>query len=80
MKVKFDWSLTRAKHAKESLIGRGVSEDEFEKGVLKGMKIKQQKDVYEAIFSYFKVVFEERIINKKMRKIYPITVFPIGER
>jgi len=70
-----NWKLKRAKHAIERSILRGISQDEFRSAIIKGRKVKQRKNIYEALGRYYSVVYEENIYKKqKVRKIYPITV------
>jgi hypothetical protein len=55
---------------------RGISMDEVKDAISKGQKVKQ-KDIglIEAFYRFFSVVYDERIFKeKKIRKVYPITV------
>lgn len=55
---------------------RGVSMDEVKDAIIKGKKSKQMNTgLTEAFYRFFSVVYDEQVLkNKKMRKIYPVTV------
>ena len=50
--------------------------DEVKDAVIKGKKSKQMNTgLTEAFHRFFSVVYDEQVLkNKKMRKIYPVTV------
>ena len=76
MELKINWNHKRCKHAIERMWLRGISMDEVKDAILKGEKVKQ-KDMrlVETFYRFFSVVYDEQIFKeKKIRKIYPITV------
>ncbi|MEW5759664.1 MAG: hypothetical protein AB1779_02735 [Candidatus Thermoplasmatota archaeon] len=75
MKLIINWKLKRAKHAIERSVLRGISQNEFRIAILKGRKVRQMKNIYEAFARYYSVVYEEKFyMNQNVRKINPITV------
>lgn len=76
MELKINWNHKRSKHAIERMWLRGVSMDEVKDAVIKGKKSKQMNTgLTEAFHRFFSVVYDEQVLkNKKMRKIYPVTV------
>lgn len=68
-----NWSQKRQKHVLEKMIMRGISKEEFYDAIAKGRKRLQRRNIIEAIYRYYAIVYEEVKI-KKIRKIYPITV------
>lgn len=75
MEVRIDWSYSRAKHAIERSILRGISQAEFKEAVFKGKKTRRSKKVVEARLRYYSIVYEEHFYKKEnIRKVFPITV------
>lgn len=76
MELKINWNHKRCKHALERMWLRGISMDEVKDAIVKGKKVKQ-KDIglIETFYRFFSVVYDEQIFKeKKIRKVYPITV------
>jgi hypothetical protein len=75
MELKVNWSEKRQRHILDRMLLRGISKKEFYEALVKGTKRRQKKGVYESMYRYYSIVYEEIILkNKKIRKIYPITV------
>ena len=76
MEFKINWNHKRCKHAIERMWLRGISMDEVKDAILKGKKVKQKDTrLVETFYRFFSVVYDEQIFKeKKIRKIYPITV------
>jgi len=75
MEFKVNWSEKRQRHILDRMLLRGISRKEFYDALIRGKKRKQKKDVYESIYSYYSIVYEEFILKaEKIRKIYPVTV------
>jgi hypothetical protein len=55
---------------------RGISMDEVKDAIVKGKKVKQKNTgLMETFYQFFSVVYDEqRFREKKIRKVYPITV------
>jgi hypothetical protein len=55
---------------------RGISMDEVKDAIVKGKKVKQKNTgLMETFYRFFSVVYDEQIFKeKKIRKVYPITV------
>jgi hypothetical protein len=55
---------------------RGISMDEVKDAIVKGKKVKQKNTgLMETFYRFFSVVYDEqRFREKKIRKVYPITV------
>jgi len=76
VELKINWNHKRCKHALERMWLRGISMDEVKDAIVKGKKVKQ-KDIglIETFYRFFSVVYDEQIFKeKKIRKVYPITV------
>ena len=76
MELKINWNHKRCKHAIERMWLRGISMDEVKDAILKGKKVKQKDTrLVETFYRFFSVVYNEQIFKeKKIRKVYPITV------
>jgi len=75
LELKINWEHKRTKHAIERMWLRGISAKEIEMAILRGRKVIQKKKrLVEAFHSYYSVIYDEKILNNKIRKIYPITV------
>ena len=75
MELKINWDHKRCKHAIERMWLRGISEKEIRVAIIRGQKHLQKKTkLTEAIYRFFSVVYDEVIFDKKIRKIYPVTV------
>ncbi|MBI4155135.1 hypothetical protein HY498_03555 [Candidatus Woesearchaeota archaeon] len=75
MKLKINWNHKRAKHTIERMWLRGISMNEIRTAITEGQKKKQEKDIIEAFYSYFSVVYAEMFFRENdIHKIYPITV------
>ena len=76
MELKINWNHKRCKHAIERMWLRGISMDEVKDAILKGKKVKQKDTrLVETFYRFFSVVYDEQIFKeKKIRKVYPITV------
>lgn len=71
--LKINWSEKRQRHALDRMLLRGISREEFHDAVTRGRKRRQRDRVYESMYRYFSVVYEE-FRGRNFRKIYPITV------
>lgn len=71
--MALDWSQKRQRHALERMMLRGISKAEFYEALAKGRKRIQRRNIIEAIYRYYSIVYEE-VRGKDVRKIYPITV------
>lgn len=76
MEIRINWDHKRCKHAIERMWLRGVSVEEVKEAIIKGKKSnKIETGLTEAFYRFFSVVYDEQILkNRKMRKIYPVTV------
>lgn len=76
MELKINWEHKRAKHAIERMWLRGISHEEIKTAIKKGQKKMQKKTgLMESFHSYYSVVYAEYFFNnKKLRKVYPVTV------
>jgi len=70
-----DWSEKRQRDVLDRMILRGISRQEILAAIRQGAKRRQREGVYEAVFRYSSIVYEERHDSKRRwRKVYPITV------
>lgn len=75
MELKLNWEHKRCKHAIERMWLRGISENEIREAIMKGQKhIQQKSKLIESVYRFFSVIYDEIIYEKKLRKIYPVTV------
>lgn len=75
MKLKVNWSEKRQRHILDRMLLRGISRREFYEALIKGERREQKKDIYESLYRYFSIVYEEQFLrDKNIKKIYPITV------
>ena len=78
MEFKINWNHKRCKHALERMWLRGISMDEVKDAIIRGKKVKQKDtELIEAFYSFFSVVYNERVLllkKEKLRKVYPVTV------
>ncbi len=75
MELKVNWSEKRQRHILDRMLLRGISKKEFHEALIKGIKRRQKKGIYESMYRYYCIVYEEIILQDiKIRKIYPITV------
>ena len=75
MKLKVNWSEKRQRHILDRMLLRGISRREFYDALIKGERREQKKDIYESLYRYFSIVYEEQFLrDKNIKKSYPITV------
>lgn len=75
LKLKINWEHKRVKHAIERMWLRGISTKEIEMAILRGKKVIQKKTgLVETFHSYYSIVYDEKILGGRIRKIYPVTV------
>ena len=75
MEFKVNWSEKRQRHVVDRMLLRGITRREFYDALIKGRKREQRKGIYESMYRYYSIVYEERVIkDKDIRKVYPITV------
>lgn len=75
MELKVNWSEKRQRHVVDRMLLRGITRREFYDALIKGRKREQRKGIYESMYRYYSIVYEERVIkDKDIRKVYPITV------
>lgn len=75
MELKVNWSEKRQRQILDRMILRGISKNEFYEALIKGTKKRQHKGIYESMYRYYSIVYEEFISeDRKLKKIYPITV------
>ncbi|MBA7517678.1 hypothetical protein ES705_09732 [subsurface metagenome] len=75
MKLKVNWSEKRQRHILDRMLLRGISRREFYDALIKGKKREQKKGIYESVYRYYSIVYEEQFLrDKDIKKIDSITV------
>ncbi len=76
MQLKINWDHKRTKHSIERMWLRGISVQEIINAIQMGQKKRQKNSkLIESFYSYYSVVYDEYYFNdKKIHKIYPVTV------
>ena len=76
MDLKINWDHRRCKHAIERMWLRGISTNNIHDAITKGQKhVQKETKLIESFYQFYSVVYQEYLNKeKKLKKVYPITV------